>query len=343
MKSIRGDSKKNSFYQPSDAVTPNDMKTPDKDSHNPSSENQNWRKSSLFEDIPNIYLDQLDLELGEVQFAAGDYIVHEGEIGDCLYLIENGEVDISKEGIYLACKTTGEHFGAMALIDNSPRSADVIAKMDTSVKTLSVDTLKNLEQQKIYFQMLTNHMKHQQSLLRKMNQVAVQEMKAKLDVAQNRVRAGRFFVTLVFWLVLYQFLLGLFIEFSSVLRNKEYLDILNPSMMIIMGIAAYLKAYKSDFPLSSYGLNLYNWRSNLKQSLIWTGGFLVGLIFFKWMLTQLVPFYYGKPIIDLSIVDKYSFGTFGAHLCGLRYFGTCSRVHCERSNSDEFVPIIDWR
>ncbi len=270
------------------------------------SASQNWRDCSLLDGIAPHFLDQLEKQIVNLYFNEGDYIVREGQDASCLFMIESGEVHIEKDNVQLATKCKGQHFGAMALMDNTPRSADVKAATATQVKALTVEALKSLGKDTVYNTVLTNHIKEQQSILRNMNDVAVAEMKAKLEASQNRVRAGSFFVTLVFWLVLYQFLLGLFIEYSDIFRNKAFLDVLNPSMMIIMGIAAYLKALKSDFSISSYGLNLNNWKKNLQEALIWTGGFVIAMILFKWFLVSFVSAFEGKPIFDTTRMHHYS-------------------------------------
>ncbi|RJO63222.1 MAG: Stp1/IreP family PP2C-type Ser/Thr phosphatase [Myxococcales bacterium] len=57
----------------------------------------------------------------------GDMIIREGERGDRLYIILSGAVDILKDNVYLTTLERGGHFGEMALIENSVRSATVRA------------------------------------------------------------------------------------------------------------------------------------------------------------------------------------------------------------------------
>jgi CRP-like cAMP-binding protein len=68
----------------------------------------------------------------ENSFAANALIVAEGERGDCLYIVVDGAVRISRmvPGAGEECLTIltrGEVFGEMALIDEQPRSADARA------------------------------------------------------------------------------------------------------------------------------------------------------------------------------------------------------------------------
>ena len=71
-------------------------------------------------------------------FKAGQTIFQEGQKGDRLYIILDGEVRISKyiPGVgeeALAILEKGDFFGEMALIDNEPRSADAKAHKDVTV------------------------------------------------------------------------------------------------------------------------------------------------------------------------------------------------------------------
>ena len=62
----------------------------------------------------------------ENDYPAGQVLFNEGDIGDSLYLVVDGEVGIIKDDIQvLALNETGTCIGEMALIDDEPRSATV--------------------------------------------------------------------------------------------------------------------------------------------------------------------------------------------------------------------------
>lgn len=77
----------------------------------------------------------------EVKVLAGDVIFHFGDVGDCLYLVRTGQVELSvrsKTGEKIILKVTeaGELFGELSLLDNGPRTATAIALEDTSLLVL---------------------------------------------------------------------------------------------------------------------------------------------------------------------------------------------------------------
>jgi len=57
------------------------------------------------------------------EFQPGDIIFEEGAPGDFMYVVLEGEVEIIHRGVVINRISSGEIFGEMALIDDSPRSA----------------------------------------------------------------------------------------------------------------------------------------------------------------------------------------------------------------------------
>lgn len=70
-------------------------------------------------------------------FEPGTVIFKEGDRGKLMFAVLEGEVNIIKGSVLLATIGAGEVFGEMALVDDSPRSADAVAK--TTVKAAAVD------------------------------------------------------------------------------------------------------------------------------------------------------------------------------------------------------------
>jgi CRP-like cAMP-binding protein len=75
----------------------------------------------------------------------GEIIIRQGEIGDCMYVIQEGEVEILlEEGenqVHVATRKEGEFFGEMALFDRDVRSATVRAKGGARILTVDKGNL----------------------------------------------------------------------------------------------------------------------------------------------------------------------------------------------------------
>jgi CRP/FNR family transcriptional regulator len=78
--------------------------------------------------------------LGKV-YKDGEEIICEGEDGNCMFVIQEGEVEVIMQGdedqeIRLGVRGEGEFFGEMAIFDRDVRSATVRALGDARVLTV---------------------------------------------------------------------------------------------------------------------------------------------------------------------------------------------------------------
>lgn len=99
--------------------------------------------SPLFEMLSNQELEAITALLTPRELRAGAIIFAEGTLGDGLYLVESGEVEVfhSAHSGPLATLTEGECFGEMALVDKDYRSATVKARTDVRLLHLSPEGL----------------------------------------------------------------------------------------------------------------------------------------------------------------------------------------------------------
>jgi CRP-like cAMP-binding protein len=83
-------------------------------------------------------------DLGKA-YAAGEVIVREGEVGNCMYVVQEGQVEVfveSDEGeLRLDIHGPGAFFGEMAVFDRDVRSATVRALGQARVLTVDKKNL----------------------------------------------------------------------------------------------------------------------------------------------------------------------------------------------------------
>lgn len=100
------------------------------------------KKVAIFHDLDDDELAQLADVSREETFVSGEYIFREGESGNRLYLIVEGDVRISRDvpgsgEEALAVLKPGAIFGEMSVFDRSERSTDAISNGGTTTFTIS--------------------------------------------------------------------------------------------------------------------------------------------------------------------------------------------------------------
>ncbi len=108
--------------------------------------------SPLFEMLSNQELEYIADLTRPKRFSAGQTIFEEGELGDSLYLIAQGEVEVIRRDASGQPKTiavlgVNQFFGEMSLIDKEYRSATVKAKSDAELMHLTAENLTAFRKQ----------------------------------------------------------------------------------------------------------------------------------------------------------------------------------------------------
>ena len=100
------------------------------------------KKATIFSDLTDEEAEKV-AEICQIQkFKFGQHIFKEGDKGNRLYLISEGEVRISRQmpgsgEEALTVLKQGACFGEMAVFDRSERSTDAIANIDTTLLTIT--------------------------------------------------------------------------------------------------------------------------------------------------------------------------------------------------------------
>ncbi len=99
------------------------------------------RAIPLFSGLDDYALERLLAMSEEVELKPGEYLIREGEMGDAMYIIVEGNVQVRKKTgdseVVLAERGAGEVIGEMSVVDQAPRFASVMAL--TPIRVMKID------------------------------------------------------------------------------------------------------------------------------------------------------------------------------------------------------------
>jgi MFS family permease len=94
------------------------------------------RGTPIFEPLGPANIERVARNLVQIEADPGMIVIREGDPGDRFYVIEQGEVEVSRHGEPLAKLGPGDFFGEIALLRNVPRTATVTASSAASLRSL---------------------------------------------------------------------------------------------------------------------------------------------------------------------------------------------------------------
>lgn len=95
------------------------------------------RQVPVFEDAPPAFFEKIKLCLRYEEHPGGKLLIREGQRGDSMYLIREGNIEIIKDFQTIAMLGPGDIFGEMALLNSEPRTANVRTASNTRVYKLN--------------------------------------------------------------------------------------------------------------------------------------------------------------------------------------------------------------
>jgi len=144
------------------------------------------RRVGLFQDLDGQALSTLTPLLIPKKFKAGKIIFREMDDSDALYVVEEGQVVVSKHvsgdvEIVLARFNPGDFFGEMGLFDASPRSASAQTELDTTLWILG---------RTAFHQIFSNHPEMAARICYRLVTVFIQRLRATDEQAREAIRWG---------------------------------------------------------------------------------------------------------------------------------------------------------
>jgi MFS family permease len=90
----------------------------------------------IFTPLPGGSLEHLAGRLVPLRVDAGTVVVREGDVGDRFYIVTEGELEVTQDGVKIAELEPGGYFGEIALLRDTNRTATVTARSDAVLYAL---------------------------------------------------------------------------------------------------------------------------------------------------------------------------------------------------------------
>ena len=86
-------------------------------------------------------------DVGLLMLSAGDTLFREGELGDTMYIVKEGKVELSVNGKVMEVVEPSGILGEMTLIDRKPRSATAVARTASTLVPVKQEQFYSMVQQ----------------------------------------------------------------------------------------------------------------------------------------------------------------------------------------------------
>jgi MFS family permease len=93
----------------------------------------------IFAPLPGGSLEHVAGRLVPLRLEPNTVIVREGDAGDRFYIVAEGEIEVSQDGVPITNLTAGGYFGEIALLRDVPRTATVTARTSAVLYALDRD------------------------------------------------------------------------------------------------------------------------------------------------------------------------------------------------------------
>lgn len=247
-------------------------------------------ENRLFQGISKTELLPLYQISTRVQIGPDQYLIREGETTKDIFFVLSGTFKVLKyDPAAQQSHTIGliepkDAIGEMALLDSGPRSASVLSVTHSRLRKISFSDLLQAMQKTPELNLLFLHLASNVSRrLRQASELAFDALKAKAEEYKTRNHMGYYLVIMFTILSVTAFSIPSLREFFHETSNTSYVTI---PLLSILVATMFISNHWFQFPYSTFGLTLQNWKRAVLEGIFFTiplMGLLVGL---KWFLIQ---------------------------------------------------------
>jgi len=235
---------------------------------------QMLRQSTLFAKLDDSILREIVNIATWEKVHAADFLFHEGDKADTLYIIYDGIVEVIKKEVHtlsdypIARLSKGNIIGEMALFTQTARTASIRALTDTKLLVISFIDLGILADKDSRYMQINARIACQLSQqLHQSNQEIVKAYEKEKKYLIQKSQTGYFIAVTISTLCFIALALSTFQKLATQLENST--TVLLIFLLTLFGFNIYF-FIKARLPLSAYGVTTTNWQKSIGESLLYT-------------------------------------------------------------------------
>ena len=209
----------------------------------------------------------------EVYLQKGDYLLHEGDLAEELYIVVEGELEVLKYNAVhevnhvIGQVVAGDPVGELALLDPAPRSATVRALSAARLLRISFSDITQLSKENPEISLFLELTKNLSKRLRSTNTAVIEALKMELEEHKLHEHMGRFLVLVLVAISVFMYGLSGLKYLVSIASNSSYVSI---PIILFFTVFTWLFIRSSKLPMSTFGITTKYWKKSICEAVLLT-------------------------------------------------------------------------
>jgi len=152
------------------------------------------QNAPLMSHMPQSIQDSIMMKMRPCVIAAGEFLIREGDIGECMFFVEQGKVEVTVKGKCITCLGPGACVGETALLNRECRNASVRATTTCCLYKLSVedfDQILHYNQGMKEVMRMVSHVRNHHTTCSVIQRTVERVMRAQLENLTQAVKNWR--------------------------------------------------------------------------------------------------------------------------------------------------------
>ena len=150
--------------------------------HNPAKYASYAKKVKIFQGLTGEDVSEILRHGDKIRFSAGQTIFHKGQLGNSIFIVLHGTVDIENEGAIIAKCRAGDAFGEMSVLNHRPHCATAAAASDVKLFTMDENQITELLEKRVAVRFLLNIIHVLSAYLETANTIVARQNKGQKDL-----------------------------------------------------------------------------------------------------------------------------------------------------------------